>query len=83
MFGEGVLALGADDEVIEDADIEERERRLEAPRDRLIRRAGLCSAGGAVVQEDHSSGIRLEDDARDLARMHRGALRPPSVALPR
>src|SRR5882724_3446560 len=74
-LGEGVLGAGADDEVVEDSNVDERERLLEAPGDELVGLAGLGdSRRSVIVKEDHGGGVGLDDDARDLTRIHRGVV---------
>ena len=63
----------ADDEVVEDPDVEERERFLEAAGDELVGLAGLGNAGRVIMEEDHGGGVGLEHHARDLARVYGGA----------
>jgi len=61
--------------VIDDADVDEGERLFEASCDELVGLAGLRDAGRSViVKEDHGGGVGLDDDARDFARIHRGAV---------
>jgi hypothetical protein len=56
--------------VIQNANIEERERLFETSRDELVGLTGLCDAGRMIVEEDDSGGVSLEHNAYDLARVH-------------
>ena len=51
-FGERVAEPVTDDEVIEHPDIQERQRFLQAPRNELIRLAGLEHPGRMVVRKN-------------------------------
>jgi hypothetical protein len=56
-LGEGVLLCVADDEVVQDSDVEKRERLLEMAHGELVGLAGLGDSGGRViVEEDHGGG---------------------------
>lgn len=52
----GRLAI-ADDEVIEHADIDQRQRVLQPPRELAVGRARLHDAGGVIVRKDDGRGI--------------------------
>lgn len=48
---------GADDDVVEHADLHERQGVLQSPRDGAVRRAGLRDPGGVVVAQDAGGGV--------------------------
>ena len=73
-FGERVAEPVTDDEVIEHPDIQERQRFLQAPRNELIRLAGLEHPGRMVVRKDHRRGVVPQRLPQHLARMHAGAV---------
>ncbi len=58
----------ADDQVIEEPDIDQLEGRFQAPRDALVRLAGLGNATRVVVGQDDSRG----DTARASLTTSRG-----------
>ena len=74
VFAEGEALAVADDDVVEDAHVEERECLLQAARDELVRLAGLEDAGRVVVGEYHRCRIVRERLAQDLTRVHAGAV---------
>ena len=55
-FGETDGLAAGDDQVVEDPDVDERQRLLEAPSDQLVGLAGLCHAARVRVREDDRSG---------------------------
>lgn len=73
-FSEREFASLTDDQMIQDANVQERERVTQALRDELVRLAGLRHPGGVIVKQDHCGRVGLEDDACDFARMHRGTI---------
>jgi len=74
VFAEGVALAVADDDVVEDAHVEKRQRLLQPARDELVRLAGLEHAGGVVVRQDYRRGVVRERLAQDLARVHAGTV---------
>src|SRR5688572_10239523 len=71
-LGEGDRLVAGDDEVVQDLDVDERQRLLEAARQQLVRLAGLRRAGRVVVGKDHRRRVRLERRLDDLARIDAG-----------
>src|SRR5688572_1106926 len=71
-LGEGDRLVAGDDEVIQDLDVDERQRLLEAAGQQLVRPARLCRAGRVVVGEDHRRRVYLEGRLDDLARVNAG-----------
>ena len=71
-LGEGDRLVAGDDEVIEDLDVDERQRVLEAAGQQLVRLARLRRAGGVVVGEDHRRRVHLEGRLDDLPRVNAG-----------
>lgn len=64
----------ADDDVIEHADIEQPQGRLEPLRDTPVRAAWLGDAGRVVVSEDDRRGAVLQGAHGYLPGVHRGAI---------
>src|SRR5690606_14580007 len=68
--GEGDGRAVADDEVVEQADVDQRQGLLEARGDRAVRGAGLGAAAGMVVPDDHRRRVAGQRVAHHFARMH-------------
>ena len=60
----------SDDEMVQQPDVDQRERLLHALRDELVGLAGFCNATGVIVVHDDRCGSGLEDDANHFARVH-------------
>jgi hypothetical protein len=73
-LGERQTAVVTDDEVIEHADIHQRERVAQSARDEFVGLAGLGDTGRMVVREDERGGVVLQGLRTDLARMNAGAV---------
>src|SRR5438067_1257710 len=73
-LAEGVVGVGGDDEVVEDADVDEPERLREAPRERVVRVPDLGDARGVIAEEHHGGRVGLDHDAGDLTRVHGAAV---------
>src|SRR3990170_6271213 len=71
-LGEGDGLIAGDDEVIQDLDLDERQRLLEAARQQLVRLARLRGAGRVVVGKDDRRRVHLEGRLDDLARIDAG-----------
>src|ERR1700733_272659 len=72
-FREAVDRL-RDDQMIEYAYVDERERLFEPACDELVRSARLRESGRMIVVEHKGRGIVREGSFYDLARMHRSAV---------
>ena len=59
--------------VVEHAHVDERQGVGQAPRDELVRLAGLGDARRMVVRQHERRGVELERPPHDLARVHRRA----------
>ena len=70
-FREGKDGLG-DDQMIEDAHVNERQSLHETPRDGLVRLTRLCEPRGMVMKQDQGSGVMSQSGLHDLARIDRG-----------
>jgi hypothetical protein len=66
-FGEGEAGSVADDDVVQDSDIEELQGVDECARDLEVRAAGLGNAGGVIVGKDDGCGVVSHHLPRDLA----------------
>lgn len=71
VLGEGIGRTVADDEVIEDADVDEGKCLFQAFREEPVSLAGFGDAGRVVVGENHGSGVFGEGLFDDLARVDR------------
>src|SRR5438309_8493604 len=69
-LAKGVVGVGGDDEVVEDADVDEPQRLREAPREGTVGVPDLGDARGVIAEEDHGGSVGLDDDACDLTRVH-------------
>lgn len=65
---------GADDEMVEQPDIDELERRFEPARDAFVSLRGLRDARRVVVRENHSCRIDGQRLLDDLARIDAGSV---------
>src|SRR5689334_648019 len=74
MVGEGEDAVGGDDEVVADADVDETEGVAEAACDALVGRAGLCDTRGVVVEEDDGGSVMGQGGLDDFAGINGGAV---------
>src|SRR5271154_3419447 len=63
-----------DDDVIQEANVDQREGLLHSLGDQLIRLAGLGDARRMIVSDDDGGAIALQRMLDDLARMHAGAV---------
>lgn len=73
-FRERQAVVVADDQVVEHADVHQRQRVAQPPRDQFIRLAGLGNSRRMVVREDQRGGIVLQRLPHDLPRVNAGAL---------
>ena len=67
----------ANDDVIQQPDVDQRQRLFDPLGDQFVRLAGLGDPGGVIVGDDDGRAITLQCMLHDLARMHAGALRVP------
>lgn len=73
-FGEREAGAITHDEVIEDPDVEQRQRIAQSPGDELVRLARLGDSRRMVVRKDHRRRVVRECLPHDFARMHAGAV---------
>ena len=73
-FGEGETGAITHDEVVEDPDVEQRQRIAQSPGDELVRLACLGDARRMVVREDHCGRIVRECLPHHFARVHARAV---------
>src|SRR5450759_3847618 len=71
-LGETHRSRASDDEVIEDLDVDKRERLFERLRKELVCPTRLRYAGGVVVGEDDGGRVVRERRLDHLARVHAG-----------
>ena len=64
-------AIARDNEVIERADVDQRERLLERLRQQFVRARRLGDAGRMVVRKDHRGGVAFERGLHNFARINR------------
>jgi hypothetical protein len=76
---EGVIT--SDDDVVKDADVNERKCITQAARDQLIGMARLRNTGRMHVGEYYGSGIELEHFANDFSWMHARSVNGASKQL--
>ena len=69
-FGKRHRRIPAYDEVVQNPDVDERERVLEGLRERLVRPARFGNARGVIVREDDGRGIEVQRAFHDFARKH-------------
>ena len=74
MLGERIAEPVTDDEVIENPDIDERQRLLQAPGDELVRLARLENSRWVVMGENERRGIVRQSLAQHLPGMHPGTV---------
>src|SRR5690606_16151597 len=72
--GEGDGDAVADDEVVEQADVHQRQRLLQARGDGAVGGAGFGAAAGVVVADDLRGGVVHQRAPDDLARVYLGAV---------
>ena len=77
---EGVDGL-PDDQMIEDSDVNQRKRLLEAPCNELIRRTRLRESRRMIVIEDDGSGVMPESRLHDFAGMNGSAADRPAEEI--
>jgi len=75
---EGQALRSAHDEVIENADIDERQSVFQTMSDQLISLAGVFYAAGMIVREHHCRCIARESFSNALARVNRSAIHGPT-----
>jgi len=71
---EQVLGAGADNQVVQDVDVEEPKGFGQPLGNELVGLAGLGGGGGTIVIENDGGGVALDHNAGDLARVHGGAV---------
>src|ERR1700675_2534174 len=73
-FGERHRGTVADDDVIEQADVDQRERFLDSLGDQFVGLTRFGDAGRVIVRDDDRGRIALQSQLDDFARMHAGAV---------
>ena len=64
----------ADDDVVEQTDVDQRERLLDPHRDEFVGLAGLGDAGGMIVRHDERRRIALQSAFDDFSGVHTGTV---------